>query len=110
MSNPWTVSAHGTRISYPTHDWEKQGGNTEEGPYVLQRNGKTFLTFSASSCNTPDYKIGMLSLTPVNGGYLIANRGNGLILDVTNCGTADGVAVRQWASLGNTCQQWKLTV
>ncbi|SFG01674.1 hypothetical protein SAMN05421541_1451, partial [Actinoplanes philippinensis] len=23
MSNPWTVSAYGTRISYPTYDWEK---------------------------------------------------------------------------------------
>ncbi|GIE35656.1 hydrolase [Actinoplanes italicus] len=66
MSNPWTVSALGTRISYPTYDWEKVGGNTEEGPYVLQRNGKTFLTFSASSCNTPDYKIGQLTLTGSN--------------------------------------------
>jgi GH43 family beta-xylosidase len=66
MSNPWTVSAFGTRISYPTYDWEKVGGNTEEGPYVLQRNGKTFLTFSASSCNTPDYKIGQLTLTGSN--------------------------------------------
>ncbi|BEL09358.1 family 43 glycosylhydrolase [Actinoplanes sichuanensis] len=63
MSNPWTVSAHGTRISYPTYDWEKVGGNTEEGPYILQHGGKTFLTFSASSCNTPDYKLGMLTLT-----------------------------------------------
>jgi GH43 family beta-xylosidase len=66
MSNPWTVSAYGTRISYPTYDWEKVGGNTEEGPYILQRNGKTFLTFSASSCNTPDYKLGMLTLTGSN--------------------------------------------
>lgn len=66
MSNPWTASALGTRISYPTHDWEKVGGNTEEGPYVLQRNGTTYLTFSASSCNTPDYKIGMLTLTGSN--------------------------------------------
>ncbi|MBM2617031.1 family 43 glycosylhydrolase [Actinoplanes sp. LDG1-06] len=66
MSNPWTVSAYGTRISYPTYDWEKVGGNTEEGPYVLQRNGATYLTFSASSCNTPDYKIGMLTLTGSN--------------------------------------------
>ncbi|MEU4161107.1 family 43 glycosylhydrolase [Actinoplanes sp. NPDC026670] len=63
MSNPWTVSAYGTRISYPTYDWEKVGGNTEEGPYILQHGGKTFLTFSASSCNTPDYKLGMLTLT-----------------------------------------------
>ncbi|GAA0466701.1 hypothetical protein Ade02nite_46340 [Paractinoplanes deccanensis] len=34
--------------------------------YVLQRNGVTYLTFSASSCNTPDYKLGMLTLTGSN--------------------------------------------
>ncbi|MEV6300163.1 family 43 glycosylhydrolase [Actinoplanes sp. NPDC051861] len=66
MSNPWTVSAYGTRISYPTLSWEMQGGNTQEAPYVLQRNGQTFLTYSASSCNTPDYKLGMLTLTGSN--------------------------------------------
>jgi hypothetical protein len=33
---------------------------------VLQRNGQTFLTYSASSCNTPDYKLGMLTLTGSN--------------------------------------------
>ncbi|MGH1553746.1 RICIN domain-containing protein [Streptomyces sp. L7] len=26
-----------------------------------------------------------------------------------NCGTANGTAIDQWASLGNTCQQWKFT-
>ena len=35
-------------------------------------------------------------------------RSEGLVLDVTDCGAADGVAVRQWASLGNTCQQWRI--
>ncbi len=63
LTNPWTVAGYGTRIAYPSYAWEKQGGNTVEGPYLLERNGKTFLTFSASSCNTPDYKIGMLTLT-----------------------------------------------
>jgi hypothetical protein len=28
--------------------------------------------------------------------------------DVADCGTADGVNVRQWAWLGNNCQQWQL--
>nr|WP_221374163.1 family 43 glycosylhydrolase [Actinoplanes polyasparticus] len=66
LTNPWTSAAYGTRISYPTYDWEKQGGNTEEAPYVVQRNGVTYLTFSASSCNTPDYKLGLLTLTGSN--------------------------------------------
>ncbi len=211
LSNPWTASAFGTRISYPTYDWEKVGGNTDEGPYVLQHNGVTYLTFSASSCNTPDYKIGMLTLTGTNplsasswtkrstpifqrsdansvygpghhvfftspdgtetwmayhanettaqgcggtrttrlkkvnfnsdgtpnlgtpdklstsltapsgdpGGsvtfpvtgtkYRLTNQASGKVLDAVNCGTANGTAVDQWASLGNTCQQWTFT-
>ena len=63
LTNPWTVAGYGTRITYPTYDWEKVGGNTDEGPYILQNGGKTFLTFSAASCNTPDYKLGQLTLT-----------------------------------------------
>jgi GH43 family beta-xylosidase len=63
MTNPWTVAAHGTLISQPTHSWETQGNPVNEGPTVLQRGGRTFLTYSASFCQTPDYKIGMLELT-----------------------------------------------
>ncbi|GIE99412.1 family 43 glycosylhydrolase [Paractinoplanes rishiriensis] len=211
LTNPWTVAGYGTRITYPTYAWEKQGGNTDEGPYLLQRNGKTFLTFSASSCNTPDYKIGMLTLTgsdPMQAGswtkkstpifqrndgasvygpghhsfftspdgsetwmayhanettaqgcggtrttrikkvnwnsddtpnlgtpdslsstltapsgdpggtvsfpaagtrYRIVSQANGKVLDAQNCGTANGTAIQQWASLGNACQQWTFT-
>lgn len=60
MSNPWTAGAHGTRISAPTLDWERQNGAVNEGSFALQRGGRTFLTYSASHCNGPNYKIGML--------------------------------------------------
>lgn len=63
LTNPWTVAAPGTLISQPTHSWETQGNPVNEGPTVLQRGGRTFLTYSASFCATPDYKIGMLELT-----------------------------------------------
>jgi hypothetical protein len=33
---------------------------------VLQHNGVTYVTFSASSCNGPDYKLGQLTLTGTN--------------------------------------------
>ena len=29
-----------------------------EGPVALQRNGRTFITYSASACQGPDYKLG----------------------------------------------------
>ncbi len=69
LSNPWTISGSAVRISTPTYSWEKVGGNTNEGPVALQRNGKTFIIFSASSCNTPDYKLGMLTY---NGGTVLS--------------------------------------
>jgi GH43 family beta-xylosidase len=66
LTNPWTPAALGTIISEPTLAWERQGNPVNEGPYALQRNGRTFLTYSASYCGTPDYKIGSLELTGGN--------------------------------------------
>ncbi|ELS52984.1 family 43 glycosylhydrolase [Streptomyces viridochromogenes] len=66
MSNPYTVSGAYSTISRPTHAWERQGGTVNEGAEVLQRNGRTFLIYSASGCWTPDYKLGQLELTGSN--------------------------------------------
>ena len=60
MSNPWTASGFGSRISAPMLSWERQDGAVNEGSFALQRNGRTFLTYSASHCNGPNYKIGTL--------------------------------------------------
>jgi len=65
MSNPWTLSGTRRLLSAPTYGWETVGGAVNEGPEVLQRNGKTFIVFSASHCSTPDYKLGLLTY---NGG------------------------------------------
>ncbi|NUS31146.1 MAG: family 43 glycosylhydrolase [Streptomyces sp.] len=64
MSNPYTLaSSTFTIISSPTASWETSGSPVNEGPEPLYHNGRTFLTFSASSCQTADYKLGMLELT-----------------------------------------------
>lgn len=63
MSNPWTITGERGVISRPTHEWEKAGMKVNEGPEVLQKDGKIFIVFSASFCNTPDYKLGVLELT-----------------------------------------------
>jgi GH43 family beta-xylosidase len=60
LSNPYTASAFGTRISAPTLAWERQDGAVNEGSFALQRGGRTFLTYSGSHCNGPNYKLGML--------------------------------------------------
>lgn len=63
MTNPWTTTGSPATISAPTHSWEIQGGRTNEGAAILKHNGRTFMSFSASSCNTADYKIGLMELT-----------------------------------------------
>ncbi|GAB2632630.1 hypothetical protein GCM10027168_74240 [Streptomyces capparidis] len=64
MSNPYTLSSSTfTVISSPTLSWERQGNPVNEAPEPLYRGGRTFLTYSASSCQTPDYKLGLLELT-----------------------------------------------
>ena len=65
MSNPWTASGTRHRLSTPTFSWETVGGAVNEGAEVIQRNGQTFIVFSASHCSTPDYKLGLLTY---NGG------------------------------------------
>ncbi|MCX5259275.1 family 43 glycosylhydrolase [Streptomyces canus] len=63
LSDPWTVTGPRTQISSPTYSWETVGTKMNEGPVALQHDGKTFITYSASLCSTPDYKLGMLTLT-----------------------------------------------
>ncbi|MFM9445645.1 family 43 glycosylhydrolase [Streptomyces acidiscabies] len=65
LSNPWTASGTRRVLSTPAYGWETVGGAVNEGAEVLQRNGRTFIVYSASHCSTPDYKLGMLTY---NGG------------------------------------------
>jgi GH43 family beta-xylosidase len=66
MSNPWTVTGTQVTIATPTLAWERVGANVNEAPVVLQHGGRTFVTYSASSCTTDDYKLGLLELTGSN--------------------------------------------
>ena len=64
MENPWSLKADQphTVLTTPELDWEISGRKVTEGAEILQRNGRTFMTYSASFCNTPDYKLGLLEL------------------------------------------------
>jgi GH43 family beta-xylosidase len=63
MSNPYTLSGERVLLSAPTNRWERVGGPpyVNEGPQVLQRNGKVFVVYSASGSWTNDYCLGMLT-------------------------------------------------
>ncbi|GAB7036167.1 MULTISPECIES: family 43 glycosylhydrolase [Catenuloplanes] len=60
MSNPWTLSSAAVSISAPTLAWEKIGYQVNEGPAVIQRNGRIFLTYSASATDS-NYCLGLLT-------------------------------------------------
>lgn len=59
MSNPWTLKGEQTMISKPEYDWEIIGFKVNEGAAVLKRNGKIFMSYSASSTDH-NYCMGLL--------------------------------------------------
>lgn len=64
MSDPCTIDSERVMISTPRYTWEKNGNPLiNEGPTVLQHEGKTFLVYSASGSWTDFYCLGMLTLT-----------------------------------------------
>ncbi|HEX7860166.1 MAG TPA: glycoside hydrolase family 43 protein [Verrucomicrobiae bacterium] len=63
MANPWTLGAERTLIAKPEHGWECVDMAICEGPQVLQRDGRTFVVYSASGSWTEDYCLGMIELT-----------------------------------------------
>ena len=91
MDDPWTIGSPRVMLSQPEHDWERVWQNppewrntpghtvfVNEGPAVLQHDGRTFITYSASGCWTPFYSLGLLSFD-----------GKGDILDPANWEKSD---------------------
>ncbi len=68
MENPWTLKEGSPHVvlTRPELEWEMSGRKVTEAAQILQRNGRTFLVYSASYCNTPDYKLGMMELVGDN--------------------------------------------
>jgi len=59
MENPWTLKGKQLLLTIPEYDWEKVGYLVNEGPAVLKRNGKIFITYSASATDE-NYCMGLL--------------------------------------------------
>lgn len=60
MENPWTIKGKQVEISRSEYEWEKVGFWVNEGPAVLKRNGKIFISYSASATDH-NYCMGLLS-------------------------------------------------
>ncbi|MGG4035651.1 family 43 glycosylhydrolase [Paenibacillus cisolokensis] len=59
MHNPWTLRGPQSRIAVPEYEWEKIGFLVNEGPAVLKRNGRVFISYSASATDH-HYCMGLL--------------------------------------------------
>ena len=60
MRNPWTLALPAVLLSKPEYAWECQGFLVNEGPAVLEHDGKLFLTYSGSATDER-YAMGMLT-------------------------------------------------
>lgn len=59
MENPWKLKGKQVLLSIPSFEWEKIGFWVNEGPAVIVRNGKVFITYSASATDE-NYAMGLL--------------------------------------------------
>ena len=88
-----------------------------DGYYSLLNSGRA-LTVAGDSAE-PGAKLTLLPFTRRDsqlwylaqnddGTYTVMskNSGKALVLDIANCGLADGTSVGEWTSLGNDCQKW----
>lgn len=60
MENPWTLRGTQVLLTKPEYSWEKIGFLVNEGPAVLKRNHKIFITYSASATDE-NYCMGLLT-------------------------------------------------
>lgn len=63
MGSPHELASPPTRLSVPEHDWETRGFLVNEGPAVLLRHGRIFITYSASATDE-NYCMGLLWADP----------------------------------------------
>ncbi|WP_405649470.1 family 43 glycosylhydrolase [Streptomyces sp. NBC_00019] len=61
MANPWTLTGPQVRLSTPEYDWECIGYKVNEGPSVIARNGRLFMSYSASATDF-NYCMGLLTV------------------------------------------------
>ncbi|CAH1208013.1 Extracellular exo-alpha-(1-_5)-L-arabinofuranosidase [Paenibacillus allorhizoplanae] len=60
MANPWTLQGEQVMLSKPEFAWETIGFLVNEGPAVIRKNGRIFISYSASATDY-NYCMGLLS-------------------------------------------------
>lgn len=65
LRDPTHVGGPTVVLSTPSESWETRGKPIQEGPVGYTRDGRSYITYSASASWIPnDYAVGLLSLTP----------------------------------------------
>ncbi|MDF3056584.1 MAG: alpha-N-arabinofuranosidase [Rariglobus sp.] len=60
MDTPWSITGVITCLTKPEYDWERRGHWVNEGPAVLVKNGRVWMSYSASATDA-NYCLGLLS-------------------------------------------------
>ncbi len=60
MTSPTAIAGPATLLTVPEHPWERVKFDVNEAPAVLVKNGRVFLTYSASATDA-NYALGMLT-------------------------------------------------
>ncbi|MBW5447851.1 family 43 glycosylhydrolase [Cohnella sp. CFH 77786] len=60
MRNPWTLTGPQLMLTKPELHWETRGFLVNEGPAVLRKNGRIFISYSASATDH-NYCMGLLA-------------------------------------------------
>jgi len=60
MDTPWSITGEQVCISKPDLPWERIGHNVNEAPAVIHRNGRLFMSYSASATDA-NYCLGLLT-------------------------------------------------
>lgn len=60
MATPLTLAGPAMLLSRPQYAWEKRGHDVNEAPAVLSKNGRIFITYSASATDA-NYCLGVVS-------------------------------------------------
>ncbi|WP_123041981.1 glycoside hydrolase family 43 protein [Cohnella candidum] len=60
MSNPWTLRGEQVMLTMPVYPWETIGFKVNEGAAVLKRDGRIYISYSASATDA-NYCMGLLT-------------------------------------------------
>lgn len=60
LKTPWKIEGKQKLIAEPSYSWEKKGFNVNEGPAVIKKGDKLFVSYSASATDS-NYAVGLLT-------------------------------------------------